>query len=104
MPNSTRREFLRVLATTAGASATLAAFPPVIRKALAIPAKRVNGTLEDVEHIVIFMQENRSFDHYFGVRAGVRGFGDPRARQTERRCVGRPTSPGLVHRLDGGRF
>jgi len=76
MPNSTRREFLRVLATTAGASATLAAFPPAIRKALAIPAKRVKGTLEDVEHIVILMQENRSFDHYFGVRAGVRGFGD----------------------------
>jgi phospholipase C len=23
------------------------------------------------------MQENRSFDHYFGTLAGVRGFGDP---------------------------
>lgn len=27
------------------------------------------------------MQENRSFDHYFGVLRGVRGFGDPRALQ-----------------------
>ena len=25
------------------------------------------------------MQENRSFDHYFGTMAGVRGFGDPNA-------------------------
>ncbi len=25
------------------------------------------------------MQENRSFDHYFGTMAGVRGFGDPTA-------------------------
>ena len=33
----------------------------------------------DVEHVVIFMQENRSFDHYFGALNGVRGFGDPRA-------------------------
>ena len=34
------------------------------------------GTIMDVEHIVIFMQENRSFDHYFGTMKGVRGFGD----------------------------
>ena len=31
--------------------------------------------------MVILMQENRSFDHYFGTRAGVRGFDDPRALQ-----------------------
>lgn len=35
------------------------------------------GTIMDVEHIVILMQENRSFDHYFGTMRGVRGFGDP---------------------------
>lgn len=34
------------------------------------------GTIQDVEHIVILMQENRSFDHYFGTLQGVRGFGD----------------------------
>ena len=27
------------------------------------------------------MQENRSFDHYFGTLRGVRGFGDPRPLQ-----------------------
>ena len=36
-----------------------------------------NASLSDVEHIVILMQENRSFDHYFGSLRGVRGFGDP---------------------------
>ena len=37
------------------------------------------GTLRDVQHVVIFAQENRSFDNYFGTLAGVRGFGDPAA-------------------------
>jgi len=30
----------------------------------------------DIDHIVILIQENRSFDHYFGSYRGVRGFGD----------------------------
>ena len=34
------------------------------------------GTIQDVQHVVIFVQENRSFDHYFGCLNGVRGFGD----------------------------
>ena len=29
----------------------------------------------------MLIQENRSFDHYFGTLAGVRGFGDPNALQ-----------------------
>jgi phospholipase C len=34
-------------------------------------------TLNDIKHVVILMQENRSFDHYFGTLSGVRGFSDP---------------------------
>ncbi|HEX4269787.1 MAG TPA: phospholipase C, phosphocholine-specific [Rhizomicrobium sp.] len=60
------------------AAAALAAWPMVIRKALALPAARTSGTIMDVEHVVILMQENRSFDHYFGTLRGVRGFSDPR--------------------------
>lgn len=30
----------------------------------------------DMEHVVLFMQENRPFDHYFGNLRGVRGFND----------------------------
>ncbi|WP_158751018.1 phosphocholine-specific phospholipase C [Acidobacterium sp. S8] len=70
----TRRDFLRLAATAASA----AIFPASIRKALAIPAHRATGTIQDVEHVVILMQENRSFDHYFGSLRGVRGFNDPR--------------------------
>lgn len=33
----------------------------------------------DIEHVVIFIQENRSFDHYFGSYRGVRGFNDTSA-------------------------
>jgi phospholipase C len=70
-----RRDFLRqaMSATVAGAAL---GFPPAIRRALAIPAHRRTGTIADVEHVVILMQENRSFDHYFGTLNGVRGFGD----------------------------
>ncbi|WP_077033035.1 phosphocholine-specific phospholipase C [Pelomonas sp. KK5] len=70
-----RRAVLRGLAGL-GASAAL---PDSIQKALAIPAAGATGTIEDVKHIVVLMQENRSFDHYFGMLRGVRGFGDPRA-------------------------
>ena len=70
-----RRNFLRAVGSGALASAT----PRSIRRALAIPANDATGTIEDVQHIVVLMQENRSFDHYFGTLRGVRGFGDPRA-------------------------
>ncbi|CAG2129467.1 Non-hemolytic phospholipase C [Cupriavidus campinensis] len=71
-----RRKFLQASMGTAFSAAALAAFPPSIRRALAIPANNATGTIADVEHVVILMQENRSFDHYFGTLSGVRGFGD----------------------------
>ena len=76
MTDSNRRGFLRAVGTAAGATAALTTFPPVIARALSIPAARRTGTLADVEHIVILTQENRSFDHYFGTLNGVRGFAD----------------------------
>src|SRR4026208_955062 len=69
-----RRAFMRFLASAAGP----APLPRSIEKALAVPAHHRTGTIEDVEHVVFLMQENRSFDHYFGTLRGVRGFGDPR--------------------------
>src|SRR5690348_14570329 len=71
-----RRKFLQL---TAAAGATLATLNANIAKALAIPANNRTGTIRDVEHIVILMQENNSFDKYFGALRGVRGFSDPRA-------------------------
>lgn len=75
MVSTGRRGFLGMAAAAAGSSM----FPALVRDALAVEANNVTGTLADVEHVVIFMQENRSFDHYFGTLAGVRGFDDPRA-------------------------
>src|ERR1700743_1656783 len=69
-----RRKFLQA----SGVGALTAAFAS-IQRALAIPARYRTGTIADVEHVVFLMQENRSFDHYFGTLRGVRGFGDPRA-------------------------
>ncbi|MEI2428943.1 phospholipase C, phosphocholine-specific [Lysobacter yananisis] len=74
--DTSRRGFLRGAAGATAAGLALNLFPPSIQKALAIPAARVTGTLHDVQHVVILMQENRSFDHYFGAMRGVRGFGD----------------------------
>jgi len=73
---TTRRQFLTGTATGGIAAATLAAFPESIRRALAIPANNETGTIKDVKHVVILMQENRAFDHYFGTYKGVRGYGD----------------------------
>jgi phospholipase C len=69
-----RRTFIQLLM----GSAVSAAFPASISRALSIPANSRTGTIADVEHVVILMQENRSFDHYFGTLRGVRGYGDPR--------------------------
>ncbi|MBN3848561.1 phospholipase C, phosphocholine-specific [Paraburkholderia sp. Ac-20342] len=72
MTRMDRRSFLRSMA----AGISLSALPPVIQRALAIAPNNATGTINDVEHIVIFMQENRSFDHFFGLLPGVRGFSD----------------------------
>ena len=75
----TRRDAL--LAGAAGGAAALLAplVEParIVERALAA-APAGCGRLEDIEHIVVFVQENRSFDSYFGTYRGVRGFADPK--------------------------
>jgi len=75
MAGKDRRNFLKLM----GSGAFAATMQQSISRALAIPAHNRTGTIDDVEHIVVLMQENRSFDHYFGSLSGVRGFSDPRA-------------------------
>ncbi|MBV9315458.1 MAG: phospholipase C, phosphocholine-specific [Pseudonocardia sp.] len=75
-----RRRFLARGAAAAGivaAGAALAALPDGLIHSIGEPRRR--GRLDDVEHVVILMQENRSFDHYYGMLPGVRGFGDTTA-------------------------
>jgi phospholipase C len=69
-----RRTFLKIASAIGGVSLV----PPSIVRALAIPPTRRTDSIQDVDHVVILMQENRSFDHYFGTLRGVRGFRDPR--------------------------
>lgn len=74
MADIDRRRLLKL----AGSSVALSALSGSIARAASLPALGRTGTVEDVEHIVVLMQENRSFDHYFGTMKGVRGYGDPR--------------------------
>ncbi|MFE0459665.1 alkaline phosphatase family protein [Kitasatospora sp. NPDC058965] len=77
MPELTRRRLLGAAAVTAAASAATV-LPPNLRRALAAGAP-ATARLGDIRHVVLVMQENRSFDHYFGTLSGVRGFDDPLA-------------------------
>jgi phospholipase C len=66
-----RRRFLQSAAALAAVGGVL---PDDSSVAAPLPAR-----LSDIDHIIIMMKENRSFDHYFGTLAGVRGFSDPNA-------------------------
>jgi phospholipase C len=74
----TRRDFLKAAAILSGATGVAGFVPDSIQRAFAIEPEP-GSTYLDAEHIVILMQENRSFDHALGTLQGVRGFNDPRA-------------------------
>ena len=75
----TRRRALRDLgAAGLGLAALGTGIEDLLARAAAASPK--TGTLRDIEHVVILIQENRSFDHYFGTLSGVRGFDDKNGR------------------------
>ncbi len=76
MSELTRRRFMTRSAQAGAVAAAAALMPTAVQKAMAAP---VTTRPQQVEHIVLLMQENRSFDHYFGTMSGVRGFDDPHA-------------------------
>jgi phospholipase C len=61
-----------------GAAAAGSLLPPSLQAAVAA-GRPPEGGLRAIRHVVVLMQENRSFDHYFGTLRGVRGFGDRNA-------------------------
>ncbi|MBO9727508.1 MAG: phospholipase C, phosphocholine-specific [Chitinophaga sp.] len=75
-----RRDFIKKAALLSGAAGVFSALPASIQRAMAIDPKP-GTTFLDAEHIVVLMQENRSFDHCYGSLRGVRGYNDPRAIQ-----------------------
>jgi phospholipase C len=92
MSHIDRRTFLQLT----GMAAITSSLNTSIAKALAIPANNRTGSIRDVEHIVILMQENRPFDHHFGTLRGVRGFSDPRAVDIHLPLHGGGTAPASV--------
>ncbi|HEY1668028.1 MAG TPA: alkaline phosphatase family protein [Trebonia sp.] len=78
----TRRQ---LMASMGGMVLASFALPPALRKAVErAPASLLGASgkvppISDIKHVVVLMQENRSFDHYFGAMPGVRGFSDPTA-------------------------
>ncbi|WP_394826301.1 phosphocholine-specific phospholipase C [Pendulispora albinea] len=77
-----RRRFLKLTAASAGGAAAMNLLPKHLRKALAAQVQSLRS-FDAIEHVVIFMQENRSFDHYFGTLRGARGFSDRSALQLQ---------------------
>jgi phospholipase C len=77
----TRRETLSRIGTAGlGLTALGGGLDALLAQATA--AAPAAGSLKDIEHVIFLMQENRSFDHYFGTLSGVRGYGDKRGRST----------------------
>ena len=76
MPELSRRNLIRRAAAVTGAAVVASVTPAAGALAAAPPRRGRHGDLRDIKHVVILMQENRSFDHYFGSLRGVRGFGD----------------------------
>jgi phospholipase C len=74
----TRRRFVGGTLGAAGAAGVVTALPAALQRAAA-DASDTPGDLSQIEHVVVLMQENRSFDTYFGTLSGVRGFSDPDA-------------------------
>ena len=72
-----RRGFLGAAAGAAGVLATAGwADSAAALAERAVAVAPAGSDLGAIEHVVVIMQENRSFDHYFGSYRGVRGFDD----------------------------
>ena len=78
----TRREVLKMSAAAGAAGLTSSLLNSCGgRPAIPTPPGTTSSCakITDIDHVVIFIQENRSFDHYFGSYRGVRGFSDASA-------------------------
>jgi phospholipase C len=99
MTDFKRRDFLQVAAAASALSAVGAPGEAFARAA-------APGKLTDIDHFIILMKENRSFDHYYGSLRGVRGFADPAATRGDGSSIFRQAdalTPGghiLPFRLD----
>jgi phospholipase C len=89
---TTRRSLLARGAAIGAAGAVGSLLPGMTRDLIAeaAAATPAGSSLQDVEHVVFLMQENRSFDSYFGTLSGVRGYSDPHVLQRRVNGVSHP--------------
>jgi phospholipase C len=81
MSEDTRHEITRrqLIGAGTGAGAAMLAGGSLARAMAAASTLADRRLRSEVKHIVVLMQENRSFDTYFGTMRGVLGFQDPGA-------------------------
>src|SRR4029077_9467726 len=93
MHNFTRRELLKFGAAAAAAElASLSLHGCGGGSVISPPVPSACSKLTDIEHVVILIQENRSFDYYFGSYPGFRGFSD-QSMAVHQRALANTTSP-----------
>lgn len=71
---------------------------PTVKSALLYPEpteEQVAG-LSKIKHVVIIIQENRSFDHYFGTYPGAEGIPMKADGKTPKVCIKHPTNGSCV--------
>src|ERR1700686_352032 len=104
-----RRDILKIAAAAGAAklaTALLSGCGVGGGNSLPSPFPSACSKLTDIEHVVIFIQENRSFDHYFGSYRGVRGFSAPSAAFQQpypANTTGAPTGKLLPFHLDSSK-
>jgi phospholipase C len=79
-----------------GCGSAVATTPPApsagMPSALTLPSPSAAGTIHVIQHVIVIMQENRSFDTYFGTYPGADGI--PMSNGTPSVCVPNPVAGG----------
>ena len=84
-----------VVLAVAGCNTSLGTPAPSLsgsNASLPLPAPSVAGTIHVIQHVIVIMQENRSFDTYFGTYPGADGI--PMNNGAPTVCVPNPASGG----------
>jgi phospholipase C len=62
-----------VAAATAAGVLSLSGAPPPPTASISAPRPTAPNGIDMIEHVIMVVQENRSFDHYFGTYPGADG-------------------------------
>jgi phospholipase C len=71
---STAGKVIPVLTTALILLASCSSDPGLVGRRQDPPSAKLKQAIDKIEHVIIILQENRSFDHYFGTFPGADGF------------------------------